>query len=333
MIGIKNKTTSMGARLICVLAALLLVVATGCADDGGGSGGFDTGTNLRDGGGGGGGGADSGGGGGGTDGGGSTTDSGTDGGTIIDLDGGQQTDGGSTGQCQPVSDSLGACEPLCQTGCDTDQACVVSNSGPNEELQSFCQTAGTGGQGATCGSTSGCKVGFVCNTDTCQEICWAGSGTQEPTCSTQGTVCGGLQGSDEVGLCITPENECEQFPTEDTCRTNDSTTNCYQLIGSDGQPAGRECRTFHTSATVGSECEVGTDCGDLQVCIVNNNDQGHCRDLCDTQASASDNRCGSDGTCVAPPGSRRGYCQTSGGGGGDAGTGGDTGMDAGADAG
>jgi hypothetical protein len=116
----------------------------------------------------------------------------------------------SDGYCNPLSDApngVGICQPHCnpldQTPCSTEEACVISNLGD------FCFFPGTVASGGACAYADDCARGFTCfdNGDgfKCRQICNTGT----PVC-TDG-ACTPLSGEPVgVGVCapILPESDC-----------------------------------------------------------------------------------------------------------------------------
>ena len=181
--------------------------------------------------------------------------------------------------CTP-STVQGACEPLCQTGCAGEQACVAGG----DPVMSVCQAAGTGGQGATCNSMMGCQKGFGCllesataTSGTCREYCRPNGAN---TC-TGGAMCAPLVQDGSLGACVTPEDTCTIVPN--SCPANQM---CYNT------QVGLRCAAFKADGMVGDSCTAPNQCGNNQDCITVNGGAATCALLCSAQQP-----CPNNGTC------------------------------------
>lgn len=280
------RTTGRTA-LLAVLVSMLLAFAVACggSSSNGGGGNTDTGGTIGDTGGGGN--QDAG-----------TNDTGTmgdtggsDTGTMTDT--GTTTDTGGGGSCTPLNPSIGACDPICQTGCDQGQACVASRSSASGPLNAACAPTGPGGQGDTCGQSGGCQAGYGCystsqgGSATCFEICQPSKG--DSACSTPGTACAPMDNSVDIGVCTTPTQDCQTFPADNTCPQGQQ---CYPTQG-----GGTTCAGFNANAAAGDTCAQPTDCNEGQACVGDGNGGHLCIVLCDPSANPS--TCDGGAACTA----------------------------------
>lgn len=176
--------------------------------------------------------------------------------------------------CTP-STVAGACDPLCQTGCAANQACVAGGN----PVMSVCQAAGPGTQGATCNAMMGCAVGFGClqtsataTSGTCREFCKPGAAT----CGA-GMECAPLVQDLSLGACTMKEDTCTVLPN--SCPANQM---CYNTT------IGLQCINYKQGAMPGDTCAAPTDCGDSQACIGMQGGALACAQLCDPNNACPD---------------------------------------------
>jgi hypothetical protein len=190
------------------------------------------------------------------------------------------------GECHPLDPSIGPCDPLCQTGCEADQACSISSSDPFTPIQSVCEGGGPATAGMECSTDNGCEAGLGCLsidglTFECVPFCRVGGGV--PGCDDE-TVCTPFDRDERrVGICIPPEDECTQYPGDD-CPAGQ---NCNRT------ELGLRCIAFDPDASVGDDCTSPGDCNDDHGCI-NIDGRSQCRQLCD----AADPMCADDEMCA-----------------------------------
>jgi len=184
----------------------------------------------------------------------------------------------------PGANGGASCDPICQTGCGMDEACVAGSSGPGSPIQSSCQPAGTGMQGDSCSQMSPCAAGYGCagasaDTATCQQYC--DPNAMDPGCDDPDAMCSPLQDEMRLGVCAVPEDACSL--TDDMCPQDQkcAPTN----LGLQCVPAGTKM--------AGDTCAAG-DCARGLVCV-NINNNSTCRKLCDPNAATND--CAQDQSC------------------------------------
>ena len=183
------------------------------------------------------------------------------------------TNNTNNGNCVP-SNVLGACDTLCQTGCDAaTQTCVVGNAG-GAAMQA-CQPVGTATEGMMCDQNTPCAAGLGCfgqmqgGPTTCAKFCRLGGG--EPACA-QGDTCTGFDPNvTDVGLCVTPMNACAALP--DDCAP--AGEKCYPTN------LGLQC-VAHSGGALGDACTPGQNlpCGKELLCAGQAGAE-ICRQLCD----------------------------------------------------
>jgi hypothetical protein len=102
--------------------------------------------------------------------------------------------GGTTSTPFKACKSPDGCDPVANTGCTSGGCFLYSN-----DLQTFCVTAGTGGQGADCTSV-GCQGGYLCvdrgSGYKCQKVC-----TLNPPGSCPTGTCQSVGGLTNYGSC------------------------------------------------------------------------------------------------------------------------------------
>src|SRR5690606_723929 len=59
--------------------------------------------------------------------------------------------------CVDLDPAVGACDPLCQTGCGPGEHCIL-----DADTMAFCEDAGVGAQGQACSADTECAVGLHC---------------------------------------------------------------------------------------------------------------------------------------------------------------------------
>jgi hypothetical protein len=91
-----------------------------------------------------------------------------------------------------------ACDPVANTGCSGTNGCFLWAN----DAQTFCLTAGTGGDGTACPNGNECKGGFVCvgsggSNYACRQICR----TTPPSGCSGSYTCQTLSGFTTYGFC------------------------------------------------------------------------------------------------------------------------------------
>ena len=183
------------------------------------------------------------------------------------------------GMCTPLDPALGDCDPLCQTGCEPGEHCIL-----DADTTAACGPSGVGAQGQACNADTECAVGLHCRSvagsaPRCLNYC---NPDGEPGCPAN-HACVRLQADTRVGACVPIENECDAAPT-DTCTDPDE---CYDTI------QGRKCLPsgdvmLDGDCNLSSECAAGLRCVSIM-------DVGQvCKPLCDPNGAAD--QC-TDGMC------------------------------------
>jgi len=108
--------------------------------------------------------------------------------------------GGSCGTCTAAQTCSaasqcvlsGPCDPVANVGCSSPNQCITLSNQSNQ-----CVLMGTGGQGASCADSTGCRGGHGCFAGTCRKICdrFTGRG-----CS-GGDTCAAVAGWSKYGTC------------------------------------------------------------------------------------------------------------------------------------
>lgn len=282
------------------LACLCLAFAVGCSDPDGNNGGGNNGNN----------------------GGNNTSDTGMPDDTNSPDDTGGEDDtteddtseptdtGGdedTTSGCTAASPS-GACDPLCQTDCQSGETCLAGTDADGN-FQSQCIPTGSQTVGQECGQEAGaCATGLGClgsadgSGSVCLQYCRTGS-DEAPQCENPDAVCRPIVENGNIGVCQVPEDNCQTFPPEDTCGEGQ---NCYPLQG-----GGQDCFDYNDSASAGDSCASPPDCNDLQVCVGTQGGDNQCAEKCDTSLDAADNRCADGETCQGLQNADFGVCAPS----------------------
>jgi hypothetical protein len=85
-----------------------------------------------------------------------------------------------------------SCDPVSNTGCSFPNGCWLLSG-----ERTACAQTGTGGQGASCSTTSECQGGYGCFALTCRKICDITTGDG---CDA-GSMCNGITGYVHYGAC------------------------------------------------------------------------------------------------------------------------------------
>jgi hypothetical protein len=180
--------------------------------------------------------------------------------------------------CTPSSLASGVCDPLCQTGCVGDQACVAGGNPP----VSACQPAGPGTAGAVCNNMALCAKGFGCliesagaTSGVCREYCKPGDAT---ACGA-GETCAPLLQDLSLGACAPVSDACTVVPN--SCPTGEM---CYNTT------VGLRCVAHSPTAMVGDACTTPTGCGNNMACIGTQGGGATCQLLCSTTQPCPDNK-------------------------------------------
>lgn len=187
--------------------------------------------------------------------------------------------------CDPLEPGIGECDPLCQSGCDVGQHCLVESE-PDVDATSVCAPSGLGLQNDPCAADTECALGLHCRSvgggeRTCLNYC---NPDGRPGCP-GGHACVRLQADNRIGACVPVVDECDPIPT-DTCADPDE---CYDTI------QGRRCLPagdveLDAACTRSGDCVPGLRCIDVM-------DIGQvCKPLCDPDGPAD--QC-ADGMCRA----------------------------------
>lgn len=180
----------------------------------------------------------------------------------------------NTGECPELNPVLGACDPLCQTGCDDGQHCVARTSDPDDtELTATCGPEGAGSQGEECASDEDCAAGSMCISldgaaSECHRYCRPGSAVR-PQCPS-GLTCRPFDVELRVGVCEQAVDECSVFP--DSC---EDAQNCYDT------PSGKRCAEYNAAAEPGDSCTESTECNERFRCVGDDPGDLSCRMICD----------------------------------------------------
>lgn len=190
-------------------------------------------------------------------------------------------------QCVGLSPAIGECDPLCQSGCDAQEACVARQGA--EAFEATCQE-GTGvlGQDEPCVNDADCVAGAMClgldgGATTCRLYCRTG-GEEQPQCPT-GYQCRPFQLESRVGVCDIPLNECSYFPN--SCEDGKE---CYDT------PNGTRCSSFNEEATPDQACTQSTECNDRYRCAGTSPQTLTCKPICNPDEEV--NTCDEGLNCV-----------------------------------
>ena len=187
--------------------------------------------------------------------------------------------------CTLIDPAIGACDPLCQEGCDDGQTCVARQASTSDPVAATCETAGAGVQGDTCNADSDCAVGTMCIAldgaeKQCRAFCRPGADIY-PQCE-DGFICRSFQLELRVGVCDQVVDACTIFP--DSCG---ATQNCYPT------KLGMRCADFDAESMPGDACEDSSGCGGGYRCAAVADGEATCRPICDPNEA---NSC-VEGTC------------------------------------
>ncbi|GEM_PF-7001483 len=185
------------------------------------------------------------------------------------------------GACVDFSPAIGACDPLCQTGCEMTEHCVTVATDP---VESKCETRGVKGQGEACAMNMDCGVGFGCRNfrgdQACRQYCDP-SGKKEPQCQVDFACIPTRE--NRVGICVKVTHNCD--------------------ILNDSCPAGEECYDFQSGrrCAMAGDKGLGEDCTTSIACVdglrcVGVGGKAQCRKLCDPN-DAGQAGCEGDDTC------------------------------------
>ncbi|MEZ4461042.1 MAG: hypothetical protein R3E66_15225 [bacterium] len=178
---------------------------------------------------------------------------------------------GNNGNCVELDPSLGACDPICQTGCGT-QNCVARQADAAEPPVAACVAAGTQSSGA-CTTDADCAIGHMCLSvegadPVCLQYCRPGR-PAESGCDA-GLDCRPFQLELRLGVCTSANDECGFFP--DGC---DDGENCYDT------PNGTRCATYNAEAQPDAACTNSNECNDGYRCVGINGGATACKRMCD----------------------------------------------------
>ena len=173
--------------------------------------------------------------------------------------------------CVDLNPAPGPCDPLCQTGCEVGQHCVLDDQGA-----SACEGSGPGGQDDPCQADTECGLSLHCRAvgggeATCLSYC---NPDGFPGCPATHN-CVRLAADNRLGACVPVNHTCDSVPA-DTCADPEE---CYETA------TGRTCfaagdGAIDTACTRSSECEPGLRC----VTVLDGNLV--CRPICDPTAGA-----------------------------------------------
>lgn len=185
----------------------------------------------------------------------------------------------TTGPCTELDPALGDCDPICQTGCDIAEHCLI-----DADAMAACAPSGIGAQDDPCNADTECAVGLHCRSvgggdRHCLSYC---NPMGEPGCLA-GHACVRLQADVRVGACVPIDNTCDAVPT-DSCTDPDE---CYDTI------TGRQCLPSGSIAA-DQECQLSSDCGPGLRCVSIMDIGQVCKPLCDPNGAAD--QC-ADGMC------------------------------------
>lgn len=193
--------------------------------------------------------------------------------------------GGQPGFCQ-----LSECDGFFANNCTaSDSKCVPALLAGFDGNANVCIPNGTGGDGASCTSSSDCMGDFICLavSDTAAECqapdCSPLDTTQE--CST-GQTCSGLSsessGAINIGFCYT---DCDVFGDSSECDTGEA---CFPTErGSDNAIDGL-CLEGGGTTAVGDPCQTAAECIAGSICLGNGDGTANCRAFCDPMAAVGE---------------------------------------------
>lgn len=206
-------------------------------------------------------------------------DAGSDAGTDAGTDASPGFDGGpDTGPvaCPERWPDPPSCDPQDSSGCSASRTCTPD---PRTPGTTFCQPTGGRGLGETCGGSSRCERGLVCQAfvdatnPRCRAQCAAGAGC---TCPSVSDTCFALEGT-SYGACRSP---CDPIagtgcPAGDKCVRSVYGTSCERSTGNAGE--GESCSVF-TDCAPGGYCLVWNGVAQcLPVCLLGGDDCSRCR--------------------------------------------------------
>ncbi len=189
----------------------------------------------------------------------------------------------STNTCLALDPALGACDPICQTGCDAADHCIAKQTSATDPPVAACGVAGDKTSGA-CANDTECGKGFVCLSvegadAACLEYCRPGAPSQ--TGCGAGLDCRPFQLELRVGVCVASNDQCGFFP--DSCGDG---KNCYNT------PNGTRCASFASEAVADMTCANSNECNDQYRCVGVGAGALACKPICNPNEPV----CGS-GTC------------------------------------
>ncbi len=172
--------------------------------------------------------------------------------------------------CDLLEPEIGVCDPLCQRGCDSGEACVTEENAEGFEVS--CVDAGAGIQDTPCETDSDCRAGLTClapegGESVCVEYCRTGSDAQ-PQCAPDYT-CRPFGRESRVGICFLATNECTFFP--DSCPAD---RECYSTDN------GTRCGIFDPEAEPGVTCENSNECNEGFRCAGTGASDLTCKQIC-----------------------------------------------------
>jgi len=235
-----------------------------------------------------------------------TLDSGVDSGPVITLDAGPRDAGFDAGprdagfdagrDSGPRVDSgpvtgmcpMGVCDLLTGSGCMAAEGCYFLAAAAGTPAMPTCDTAGTGGDGATCTSYGDCQEGFFCDTSAsvCRHYCCMGSDTGCPTGQTCAVRFVDDMGMDTgVGYCAV-RHTCDPA-TQTGCAAGQG---CYTQ-GSDGSVI---CIGSLMNSTEAATCGASNDCAPGLQCFGGGGGATRCHKFCNATAMTG---CASGQTC------------------------------------
>lgn len=182
------------------------------------------------------------------------------------------TNNSTTSDCVALDPALGACDPICQTGCGISDHCIAKQASQTEAPVASCSAAGDKTSGA-CTADTECAKGFVCLSvegaeSACVEYCRPGSAAQ--TGCAAGMDCRPFQLELRLGVCTSADNQCSFFP--DSCGDG---KNCYDT------PNGTRCANYAEDATADMACANSNECNDRQRCVGVGEGALACKPICD----------------------------------------------------
>jgi len=232
-------------------------------------------------------------------------------GSSKDMDGASSGDGNScvlrqaTAGCTPQAEL--ACDPVCQTGCCTDEKCTTQNrgtAGANAGTLGCAKGSWLRNLGETCDVTN---AGTALRTDNCLPGLLCVAGDSDKICM---KLCRG--DADCAGDVTCESRQIERPGTylASVCGLPTTTCNPASGIAITGCPAGRTCYLIRSSAgdrtvcdlssgegTNAASCTAPIDCLPGWTCPLSGPGAARCRPVCSHDAQSSSAACPIGLTC------------------------------------